>query len=91
MRKQPKKPMTLAKGFAIMSALAGSLTLLSCVSTTNLSVPAACKIFRPIQWDQKDTDLTIEGVKMHNAIGKSLCGWTAADLPTLPSPPPVKP
>ncbi|MGF7054001.1 hypothetical protein GGC47_003189 [Bosea sp. OAE752] len=61
-----------------MLALTLLLTLAGCVMTTggNATKSALCDQFRPIRWDDADTDQTIVQAKQHNAVGKRLCGWT---------------
>lgn len=63
----------------IWSALILSATLTACTTTT-ASVATepgqtACAVFAPLRWSKDDTDDTIRAAKLHNAAGKSLCGW----------------
>ena len=39
------------------------------------------KTFKPIWWSKKDTKLTQKQIVEHNAVGKSLCGWTPSQYP----------
>jgi hypothetical protein len=54
--------------------------LAGCASTTSLSVTtdngadAACSVWRPVSWSQKDTDQTIREVKINNARRDGFCG-----------------
>jgi hypothetical protein len=70
----------------MMLALASTLTLASCATTTTLSVgtkvdqrgPSSllfCDGAKPIYWAADDTDKTIRQVKEHNAVGKTFCHW----------------
>lgn len=52
-------------------AMAGCATTTASVApTTDLS----CRVFTPITWSAKDTDQTITGVKIHNAVWTAICG-----------------
>lgn len=53
------------------------LTLTGCQTTTGSggTEPTFCGAGRAIYWSKKDTTGTIEQVKEHNAVGKTLCGW----------------
>lgn len=34
-----------------------------------------CEIAKPIYWHPHDTGNTVIQVKIHNQVGKELCGW----------------
>lgn len=62
------------------------MTLAGCADLMNLAeiepkgsvtnTDSFCLIAQPIIFDRlKDTELTIEAVKEHNAVGKRICGW----------------
>ncbi len=55
--------------------LAVLLTLTGCQTTTPIAVTdTACLAFEPITYSSKDTTLTSQQVRQHNAAFRSLCG-----------------
>jgi hypothetical protein len=56
--------------------LISNLLLTGCASTiaTSESNRAVCSVWQDIGWSKKDTDLTIEGVKINNARRHGWCG-----------------
>jgi hypothetical protein len=54
--------------------------LQACAAMTGSAGPTEshasfCEVAKPILWSAGDTDVTIEQVKEHNAVGAALCGW----------------
>jgi len=57
----------------LIAALTGCTTL-----STATSRNAVCAPWRPIEYSSKhDTAPTVRSVRVHNAVGKRLCGWGA--------------
>lgn len=55
-------PALILSGCAKMTALSGSA-----------NTKIACEAFKPIGWEDADTDATIAEVKSHNAAYKAVC------------------
>jgi hypothetical protein len=49
------------------------LLILSGCATKTASVETSCSVFGYITWSKKDTDLTIQQVKVHNARREAFC------------------
>ncbi len=56
-----------------ISALA--VFLAGCETAGTVTSGAACEIFEPITYSRKDTAVTRDQVRSHNAAGKAACGW----------------
>lgn len=81
------RPLTRLTLLAVL--LASASTLAACGTTgsfaTNNSTVACGSpekpTFKPIWWSKKDTKQTQKQVVEHNAVGKTLCGWTPSRNP----------
>lgn len=62
--------------WSVLTALA-TLTASCATMTPSVAVTTrtACGVFGPLGWSRKDTLLTVEGIKEHNAAGVEVCGW----------------
>lgn len=78
------KPMPRASMLLFVTLILTGCGHLTASGETEAPPPARgadtfCAIAKPITWSSRDTDLTITGVKSHNAVGIRLCGWQGAD------------
>lgn len=63
------------RALTLVTALLLTPLLAGCAQTmaTGATSAAMCDQFKPIGWSTQDTDLTIQGVKSHNAVHAALC------------------
>lgn len=59
----------------LLGILPACSTMTTVSSAPTSTTKVACQAFAPITWSGKDTAITVEQVKEHNAAGKELCGW----------------
>lgn len=64
----------MRKIFVSLTMICAAISLSACSTLGFTGNSIYCKVERPIQWSQKDTDKTIAGVKEHNSVYHSLCG-----------------
>jgi hypothetical protein len=56
------------------ATLSGCATMTDSGATTDryfITVP--CQAFAPLSWSTADTDKTLRGIKIHNAVWRRLC------------------
>ena len=59
---------------AVMSAVAlMSIQIGGCTMTDTVVTDVDCKVFQPVRWSKRDTLRTVEQIKQHNAVWRSIC------------------
>ena len=75
MRFPVRQKLANLSALTLLGILPACSTMTTVSSAPTSSTRVACQSFAPITWSGKDTQLTVEQVKEHNAAGKALCGW----------------
>ena len=63
-------PTKLAAMFAVVLM---SSQISACKTTGSVVTNVDCEIFQPVKWSKKDTLRTVEQIKEHNAVWRSIC------------------
>lgn len=63
-------PQKLATMLAVLLPI---ILINGCKTTATAVTDVDCDAFQPVQWSKKDTLKTVEQVKEHNAVWRSLC------------------
>ncbi len=61
----------------LVAMLIGLTQIAACKMTASVVTEADCEVFQPVRWSKKDTLRTVEQVREHNAVWKSLCGGSS--------------